>query len=116
MSRPEIGAGDIAIELDGEDVVLRPSLKAATSLSRGYGGIVNLINKCGVYDFDTIVAVVTAGLGVQSKDIPDKCWRTGMIELAPMCIRYLHVLANGGRAPAEEGAEDTAPLTETSSQ
>lgn len=116
MSRPEIGAGDIVIELDGEEVTLRPTLKAAMSLSRSAGGIVNLINKCGVYDFDTIVAVVTAGLGVQSKDIPDKCWRTGMIELAPVCIRYLHVLANGGRSPSDEGDKQEAPLTETSSQ
>lgn len=108
MSIPEIGIGDIEINLDGETVILRPSLAAAMTLSRMNGGISTLVNKCLGYDFDVILAVVVAGIGRSSKDLPEKVYKTGLIQLAPSCIKFLHVVANGGQPV---GADDSGEPT-----
>lgn len=121
MSRPEIGAGDVVVTLDGETVTLRPSLKACTTLSRAQGGITGLVQKCLNYEFDTILSIIVAGLGMVgtgSKDLPERVYKTGLTELAAPCIRYLHIVANGGRYPLVQGEEemDESPLEPSSSQ
>lgn len=110
------GAGDVEITLDGEVFYLKPTLAAAMTVSRQAGGIQAAINRCVQYDFDTIRSIVALGLGQMgqgSKDLPEKIWRTGLMDLAPLCIRYLHIVANGGRPPeAEQQQEEdgAAPL------
>lgn len=102
-----MGLGDVTIELDGEEMVLRPSLKACMTLSRSSNGITSAVQKCLAYDFDTIHQVIAAGLGADSRDLPEKIYRSGLIDLSPKCIRFLHVVANGGKPPADESREET---------
>jgi hypothetical protein len=112
-NNPRLGAGDVSITLDGEEKVLRPTLRAAQSISRQSGGIAAAIEAIGKVDFDALVSVIALGLGIQdhreTKDLAERVWRTGMTELSGPAIRYLAILANGGR-PNEgstEGGEST---------
>ncbi|MBU1306329.1 MAG: hypothetical protein KKF33_12535 [Alphaproteobacteria bacterium] len=105
MTKAKIGAGNVAIVLDGEDVVLRPNLKAAQTISRQKGGIMAAVDAVGKFDFDTIAAVITLGLGVEGKearDIPEKVYSTGMADLVAPVINYLSILANGGRPVSDD--------------
>lgn len=100
MSKPTLGAGNVEIELDGETVVLRPSLMAAQAISRQSGGISSAVRAVGNYDFDVIVSVVALGLGATGQDaksIPEKVWRTGLTDLVGPVSTYLTIIANGGR-------------------
>lgn len=114
MSKAEIGAGDVTIDLDGHTITLKPTLKAAMALSRTHGGLTAMVGKCLAYDFDTIHKIIADGSGINSKDLPELIFRTGLIELAPPCIRFVHILCNGGRPLTEEeqkgGDGNDAPL------
>lgn len=115
MSESQVGVGDVRITLDGQERVLRPTLHATMTVSKLSNGIVGAIQKVSTFDFDTIVQVVILGLGLsnnarEAREIPDKVYKTGMMDLTPQVVRYLTILANGGRPPPEEetgGVHDT---------
>lgn len=118
MTQPEIGAGDVVVKLGEHELTLRPTLKAAMSLSSQRGGITTLVQRCLDLEFDAIFAVVLAGMeGKNSKDLPELVYSAGMLKLSPICIKFLHIVANGGRpiGDDEEEGEEKSPL-ENSSQ
>ena len=105
MAKASLGAGNVPITLAGEVVVLRPTLKAAQTLSRRSDGLIGAIERVSRFDLDTVVAVVALGLDVPEKDVAEKVWSAGVNELAPAAIKYLGILANGGRPADDKGGE-----------
>jgi len=108
-SKAQLGAGNVEIELDGETVVLKPSLNACQTVSRQSGGISAAVAAVGRFDFDTVVSVVTLGLGATGSDakaIPEKVWRTGLTDLVGPVTKYLTIIANGGRPVEDAGGEE----------
>jgi hypothetical protein len=106
-----IGAGDVVINLDGEDKVLKPSYQAARTISSMQGGISGAIQRVVQLDIETVTQVVTLGLGYGQgqkppKDLAEKIWRTGLTDdsggLAERCVLFLRVLASGGRMPRDQ--------------
>lgn len=104
MTKASLGAGDVEIELDGERVKLRPSLKASQIISRESGGVVGAIERAARFDHDTIVSCVALGLGKTVKEIEEAAWQTGLATLAPPVMEFLSMIANGGR-PRSGGSE-----------
>ncbi len=112
MSKPSLGAGNVDIELAGETVTLRPTLKAAQTISRQGGGIMGAVDRVTRFDLDALTAVVASGLDKPAKDVAESVWRAGCSTLAPSVIKYLGMLANGGRPAGEPGGEgETDPLS-----
>lgn len=111
--KARLGAGDVEIDLDGETMMLKPSLKAAQTLSRQNGGISAAIQAVSKLEFDVLVQVITLGIGASdSKQVAEKVWRTGMTTLAAPAIKYLSIIANGGRPLDDEnrgGEEEQDP-------
>jgi len=108
MAKATLGAGNVEIELDGQTVVLKPTLRAAQTISRQSGGILGAVERIGKFDLDTMIQVVTLGLnatGKEAQTIPDKVWETGMTELVAPVTKFLSILANGGRPVDEDGGE-----------
>lgn len=109
MAEAAPGAGDIPIKLDGKDLVLQPSVQACIAISRLGGGLTAAVQRCLSLDFDTICAVITAGLSlnpVQAKAIPEAVYKTGAMALSGPCIDFINVVSNGGRAISDEDGED----------
>ncbi len=113
-SKAKLGAGNVEITLDGETAILRPTLKAAQTLSRRSGGLVALVQEVTKFDLDAVTAVVALGLDRQPKDVADAVWRTGVSDLAGPVVEFISVLANGGRRSDEsEGGEgESGPPSE----
>ena len=108
-AKAKLGAGNVEITLDGETVILRPTLKAAQSLSRRSGGFTELMSEVTKLDLDTLTAVVALGLDRQTKDVAEAVWRTGAAELVGPAIEFIGILANGGRRMDESaGGEGEA--------
>lgn len=116
-----IGAGDVPVVIDGVEYVLKPSYHAARTISTQSGGIAGAIERVVRLDIETIISVLSLGLGYsqgnrQPKDFPDRVWRTGFTDdtggLAERCVLYLRVLAAGGRMPKTdtEGGEGGDPV------
>lgn len=117
MSKAEIGAGDVVVNLVGHgDVTLRPSLKACTQLSSTPGGINKMMEQVRNLEFGAIFSVMTAGLGSNSKDLPELIYKTGLVNLQLQCNEFLAIIANGGRRFTDEDQEESKedPLTKSS--
>lgn len=106
------GGGNVPIVIDGEDFLLKPTYAAAKAVSSLHGGIAGTISKIVQLDVDTIVAVITAGLGHTGnrpppKDLAERVWRSGFSDdsgsIAERCVLFCRVLASGGRMPKETG-------------
>lgn len=112
MSKPEIGAGDIEIVLDGETVVLKPSLQACQTLCRAPGGLYrasaydapSVADRLLAYDLDTMAMIIRAGLGLGAgavKELEEKIYNTGLLNLRLPLSNFVGIVANGGRPPAK---------------
>lgn len=112
MSKPEIGAGDVEIELDGETIVLKPSLGACQALCRAPGGLYratpydapSVADRLTAFDLDTMALIIRAGLGLGPgavKDLEEKIYNTGLLNLRLPLSNFVGIVANGGRPPIQ---------------
>lgn len=116
-----IGSGDVEIELynidkkETEKKVLKPTFLAAQTLSRKHNGGIGLVQRLSNLDLDAIASVIQLGLNLTdhgAKSLPERIYETGTMKLSGPCIRYVHVLQNGGKAPEDNGEDEgeEAPL------
>lgn len=101
------GEGDIEIELEGRKFWLKPTLEACLRISRANGslGPRELSERCLQLNFDSIVYVIAAGLGCEiDEKLERSVYRTGIVHLFGKCVRFIHIISNGGR-PFVEGEE-----------
>lgn len=107
--------GDVSIDLAGTPVTLRPLLSAAVALDREHGSFGKLLAELEVYNLSAATTVVLHGLGrpvAEMEATTADVFKSGLIELTPHLIRYVILLANGGRPmkAEEEPARGTRPL------
>lgn len=117
MTKPEIGAGDLEIDLDGETVILKPTLECALALTRSEGGLytipgqvpgASVTDKLIRCDIDTMAMIVRAGLGLGAsavKDLEGRIYRTGLTRMRNQLATFVGIIANGGKRPSEEPVE-----------
>jgi len=101
--KARLGAGNVEIELDGETVVLKPTLLACQTLSRKAGGLSAAVEAVGRMDFDMLVSVIALGLNRKPSDVEEAVWSTGMTNLVAPAIRFLTIVSNGGRPLESSG-------------
>lgn len=98
--------------LDGETVTLAPTLFAAISICKHFGGFPNALDKVSNLDIESYAAVVRAGLGYKTDKealgLLDKVYASGVVNLRLAMQEYLLVLAHGGK-PLAPAAEIDAP-------
>jgi hypothetical protein len=107
-------SSDVSVKLAGADYDLRVSLKAATAISRQFGGMNNAFSALGRADLDTYTFIIKAGLAPEAQrelsdndvDVADAVWRAGMDNLAEPLSRYVSLLRNGGRDPEAIAVDD----------
>lgn len=102
--------GEVEIILAGSTEILRCSLAAAKAVNAfaGGNGHQGIIARLGMLDFDTYVAVIAYGLGKRPVDVEEKVYRTGVMNLTAVCIKYVTNLANGGKPVKEAEGDDKA--------
>ena len=126
------GDGNVTIILEnGEELTLRPTWGAARTISRQFGGISGAVERVVRMDMDVTVQVIMCGLGYMGtrkppQDLAERIWKTGFTDttgaIGESTIKYLHILANGGRplpedaaaAGSEPGNPSSRPSTGTS--
>lgn len=104
--RPEPGAGDVPVMLDGKEHVMKPSVEACMALSKYAGGAGPLIHRLMNQDFEAVCEVVSIGCGYISgherKLIQEAVYQTGTIAVAADCIMFVRAVNNGGRIPTDD--------------
>lgn len=106
----------ISLHLDGQSVDLLPTLGAAVELNRRHGGFMNLLAALDRYDLNAAVDVVLAARGLSEgrrQETTEAVFGEGLATLTPDLVRFVILLAHGGRAPNErdeEAKEDQRPF------
>jgi hypothetical protein len=97
-----IGAGNVELTLDGQTVTLRPTLRAAQTLSKQSGGLMSAVQAVARLELEVITSVIAMGLNITTpreiNDLAEKVWSTGVVDLVEPVTKYLTILANGGRS------------------
>lgn len=117
--KPEPESGNITVILDGEEVVLKPSLRACMGISKMDSAPLVTANRVGQMDFDACLNVLAYGLGVApDKRLQEKLYRTGLLDLRSQLIIFIHIVNNGGKPLSddeddkkdEEGENENPPV------
>lgn len=117
-----LGAGNIDIVILENTYTLKPTLLAAKTISKDFGGGLGAINRISQFELEAITKIISAGLGLTAlgekkfadeKGLEAAVYETGLMELAAPCIRFIHTILAGGKPPKEE-AEGGAPLEKIS--
>lgn len=98
------GAGDVEIELNGNTEWLKPSLAAALLISGSeWGDPRSLADRVLGLNIYAIRYVIAAGTGRKPDDaLLADVYATGTVVIFGKCLRFLHIIANGGREPKED--------------
>ena len=109
---PKLNEGDVIITLDGEEKTLKPTLRAITMISANFGGLAKAREAIVAQDFHAAVAVIRWGLNLTDKEakaLPDQVFASGVnADLQIPLIRYLGILANGGKPLPDDPVETLA--------
>lgn len=109
-----LGQGHVKIILDGRELEMKPSLHAAMTLSRIFGGLQAVIDRITRFDLAAIQQVIELGIqfrgsASQKQALAESIYKAGLTDdtgrLPEHCIEYVHVLMRGGR-PVPEIGED----------
>ncbi len=97
----QITAGEVQITLDDEDLVLKPTLRAMTQISRTYGGLAKARTELVAENVDAVAYIIRVGSGMNdrdAKDLAERVWRNGITgELLVPLINFVNILGNGGK-------------------
>ncbi len=104
-----INAGDVVITLAGEERILKPTLRAVTMISSQFGGLAKARDALAAQDFQAAATVIRWGLNMpdsEAKKLPDMIFETGLgIDLLVPLIRFIGILANGGKPLPDDPVE-----------
>lgn len=92
---------EVKMILDGESIVLRPTLRAAKEVNAFFGAFSKVYERLATFDLDAFIAMTAIGTGKKPKDVEDAVFRTGLPDLLLPLTQFCTLLANGGRLPAE---------------
>jgi hypothetical protein len=111
----KINEGDVTIHLNGDEIVLRPTLKAISAISSN-GGLGKVRQALVDQDFSTVVSVILHGAnmtgGSARKQVPDAVFKNGLTtELLVGLLTYIGILANGGKPLPDDVAASAAEET-----
>lgn len=103
----KLTSSNVAITLDGETVVLKPTPRAALAISNHFGGYRQAVERLATMDLAAATTIVAQGGGIKgeaAKGLSDKVFRAGLSTLAPDLIEYVVILMGGGKRPDESAA------------
>ncbi len=93
----------ITVTLDGREVSLAPSFRAAKKLSEKYGGLLPLIDVLNFGSLQAATDVLFYALDKKDAEreaLESHVYDAGLKYLAPHLVRFLIALMNGGKVAA----------------
>lgn len=101
--------GNVTFQLAGEEVTLRPTVKAFNLLAGVADSYSVVLQRLAVGHVDTIKTVLRAGLGLNDaevKELPLKIMMTGVFACTNPCSDFVYRLFNAGKSVEEVQAEE----------
>lgn len=101
---------DVEITLNGKVETLRPTLAAAKRVN-AQGGFAHVVGRIQAADLEAYILVVAAGLNKKTSDkigdvsLEEAVYKTGLPALGAEVVKFVNLLANGGKPMESEGGE-----------
>jgi len=95
MSKVDFGC--VEVELNGETLTMKPTLRAYEKIDRKFGALNAAIQPLGSFNMEAITFVIAAGLGIGQKetdDLKSKIFERGVSNVATAAIKYITLLMN----------------------
>lgn len=106
----KLTSGNVTITLAGEEVVLKPTPRAAVTISNHFTGLHAAVPRIVGQDIAAMSVVIAAGAGIKgeaAKGLNDKVYRAGLSNIAADLVEFIIILMNGGKRPDDtDAAED----------
>jgi len=106
----KLSAGDVVVSINGEEKVLRPTLRALTMISAQYNGLAKARELIVAQDFAAAVFIIRHGLNLndrEAKALPDDIYENGLTaDLLIPLLRFVGVLANGGKPMPDDPVDE----------
>ena len=110
-------SGEVYLTLDGEELILKPTILAARGVSRQFGGFGGALEQLGKANLDALVTIIRIGANLddrKARNLDQKIYdemgrQDGAFgELLGKAIRFVAILQNGGRPLPDDEARDAA--------
>lgn len=88
---------EVSIKLNGAEVSLRPTLKAAMTIDKSFGGMLKAFQAVTEMSFAAYAIVIAAGLEKKPSAVEEDIFATGLEDLVEPVAEFLSLLMNGGR-------------------
>ena len=89
--------GQVPVTIGDEEMTMKPTLKAYNSIDARFGGLRSALESCATMNISGLSFIVAAGCGIgqrEAKDLPEKIFSAGAINLLPKVTEYLMLLMN----------------------
>ena len=102
----KLTAGEVPVMLEGEELILKPTLRAMNAVNRQFNGLRNARERLVNEDADAVSFILRHGLNMDdraARDLPERVFRNGLTgDLLVSLIRYVAILGNGGKPLPDE--------------
>lgn len=95
-----LNVGEVALDLSGEALVLRPTLRAAQAINRKFGSLADALRQVAALNLEAYTEIIKAGSGLkdaEQRELPERVFRAGVTRLSGPLAEFLSILLNGGR-------------------
>ena len=102
----------VTVELDGDTIVLTPSVGAMEFLANKYGPLQKILDGIATLDYNLYTDIIIAGVLPRKADVKstkEAVFKHGIIELMPILTEYALLLMNGGKKPKEGDTDENPP-------
>jgi hypothetical protein len=72
------------------------------------GGFAHVVNRIQAADLEFYILVVAAGLSKKNSEVEDAVYKTGLPALGADVVKFVNILANGGKPFEPETSEGEA--------
>lgn len=121
----KINTGEVYVSLDGEELILKPTILAARAVSRQFGGFGGALTQLGTANLDTLVAIIRIGANLddrKARNLDQKVFdemgrQDGAFgDLLGKAIRFVAILQNGGRPLPDDEAREADQSSQGSAE
>lgn len=108
----KLTAGEVLVMLEDEELILKPTLRATTTINRQFGGLAKARQELVSENFDAVVFILRHGVNLSdrdARDLPERVFRNGLTgDLLVALIKYVAILGNGGKPLPDEPEDNEA--------
>lgn len=109
-SVPKYARGVVTVTVNGTDVALTCSPRAAGIISKVTGGLQHALNGLVAVEYEAVLGIYCAGSGKSPAEAEQELFEFGITPMARVLYQFVLMILNGGRTAEERAADEAAAV------